>query len=150
MEVAAAQAYANRHSVACPPVVTLWGTRTESPASPRATRFSSRVETRRRARGCAVLNRSLKLQLVKIVDVKKSAGASVAKRLAALELQFLEIGRMTKRLRRSLDEVAETVRNAVDELGEARSTKRRGVTVSSEARRPPAATSRRRASQRRP
>ena len=48
--------------------------------------------------------------------VKTVAAASTAKRLAALEQQFTVIAKMTKGLGRHLDEVAETVRIAVDEL----------------------------------
>ena len=52
--------------------------------------------------------------------MKRLAVASTAERLAELEQQFLDIARMTKALRRRLEQVAETVRAAVDELGDAR------------------------------
>jgi hypothetical protein len=58
--------------------------------------------------------------------VKRLAVASTAERLAALEQQFLEIAKMTKALGRKLDQVAETVRVAVDELDEARKSVARG------------------------
>jgi len=76
------------------------------------------------------------------------AGASPAARLAALEQQFLEIERITEGLRRYLDRVAEMVLIAADELGESRMTTRLTVVVNNAAHRPPADTSRARATQR--
>jgi hypothetical protein len=64
---------------------------------------------------------------VTIGGVKRLAVASTTKRLAALEQQFIEIAKMTKGLRRYLDEVAETVRIAVEELRANRTTRRRTV-----------------------
>jgi hypothetical protein len=61
--------------------------------------------------------------------VQKLAGTSAAKRLAALEQQFIEIAKVTKELRRYLDEVAETVRIAVEELGQDRSATSRAPAV---------------------
>jgi hypothetical protein len=75
-----------------------------------------------------------------IGDMKTLGRESTAKRLASLEQQFIEIAKITKGLRRYLDEVAETVRIAVDELRQDRISKQRAATVRSRARRPAAAT----------
>lgn len=55
--------------------------------------------------------------------VKTPARKSVAARLASAEEQFADIERLTKELRRRLDQVAETVRIVAAELGQ-RTTKR--------------------------
>jgi hypothetical protein len=76
--------------------------------------------------------------------VKRLAVASTAKRLAALEHQFLDIVKMTKVRRRKLDEVAETVRIAVDELGEQRKARPEEVKrMSRDAKRSRASTTQR-------
>ena len=81
-------------------------------------------------------------QLGTIGGVTQLARASTATRLAALEQQFIEIAKITKGLRRYLDEVAETVRVAVDELRRNRVPKRRAVTDRRLVRRRPGVTSR--------
>jgi len=97
---------------------------------------------------CADLNRLVVPSAVTIGAVKRLAVASTARRLVALEQQFIEIARITKGLRRYLDEVAETVRIAVEELSANRNAKRRAATVKTVVRRPGATTSRPRASRR--
>ncbi len=57
-----------------------------------------------------------------------------------MEQQFIEIAKITKGLRRYLDEVAETVRITVDELRQDRLAKQRAAAVKSAARRSPEAT----------
>jgi hypothetical protein len=73
--------------------------------------------------------------------VKTLARESTAKRLVALEQQFIEIAKMTKGLRRYLDEVAETVRIAAEELRKGRMAKQRPTTNGKAARRSSAGAS---------
>jgi hypothetical protein len=66
-----------------------------------------------------------------IRGVKTLAVASTAERLAALEQQFIQIAKITKELRTHLDEVAETVRIAAEELGQHRLATSRSLALRS-------------------
>ena len=80
-----------------------------------------------------------------IARVKTLARESTAKRLAALEQQFIEIAKITKGLRRHLDGVAETVRIAADELRHGRMAKRRAAANGGATHRPQTGASHQRA-----
>ena len=80
--------------------------------------------------------------------MKTLARESTAKRLVALEQQFIEIAKMTKGLRRYLDEVAETVRIAAEELRQGRIAQHRAVANGTAGRRPQAAPPYQRAARR--
>jgi len=97
---------------------------------------------RRRATAVCSLEQTGEASRATIIGVTLVAATPAATRLAALEMHCAEMAATIDGLRRYLDQVAEMVRIAADELGESRMTTRRTVVVNNAARWPTADTSR--------